>query len=160
MEFTSLIDATLIRAGEGENCAACGQPQPGWLERPAIPLRPWRLRGLAELEQYVGSLPEETHEWVLSFFVDEHCNLLSAETIARGTVSEVRVSIGHIICRGRAVGAAGFVLVHNHPSGDPTPGAADIAFTVRLATIARDCEMPMLTHVVVAADGMKTVGFW
>lgn len=160
MEFTPLIDATLARAGEGETCAACGQPQPGWLERPAIPAHPWRLRGLAELEQYVATLPVETHEWVLAFFLDDHCHLLSAETIARGTISEVRVSIGHIVYRGRAVGASGFVLVHNHPSGDPTPSEADIALTVRLARISRDCELPMLTHVVVAADGMKSVGFW
>ena len=160
MEFTSLIDATLARAGEGEKCAACGQPQPGWLERPAIPAHPWRLRGLAELEQYVATLPAETHEWVLSFFLDEHCHLLSAETIARGSVGEVQVSIGQIVSRGYAIGAAGFVLVHNHPSGDPTPSRSDIEFTVRAAHVARECEMPMLTHVVVAEGGMKTVGEW
>lgn len=160
MEFTLLIDSTLVRAGEGEECAACGQPQPGWLKRPAIPAHPWRLPGLAALEQYVATLTAETHEWVLCFFLDEHCNLLSAETIARGSVGEVRVSIGQILSRGYAIGAAGYVLVHNHPSGDPTPSSADIAFTVRLARISRDCELPMLTHVIVAADGMKTVGFW
>ena len=160
MEFTSLIDATLVRAGAGEECAACGQPQPGWLERPTIPAHPWRLRGLAELEQYVATLTAETHEWVMAFFVDDNCHLLSAETIARGSVGEVRVSIGQILSRGYAIGAAGFVLVHNHPSGDPTPSAEDIAFTVRLAMIARDCEMPMLTHVVVAVGGMKTIGCW
>ena len=160
MEFTSLIDAALARAGEGEKCAACGQPQPGWLERPIIPAHPWRLQGLADLEQYVATLPAETHEWLLAFFVDDHCHLLSAETIACGTVGEVRVNIGHIVCRGRAVGATGFVLVHNHPSGDPTPSAADIAFTVRAAQVARECEMPMLTHIVVATGGMRTVGQW
>ena len=160
MGFTPLIDATLARAGEGEKCAACGQPQPGWLERPAIPAYPWRLRGLAELEQYVATLSAETHEWVLSFFLDEHCHLLSAETIARGSVGEVRLSIGQIVSRGYAIGAAGFILVHNHPSGDPNPSSADIAFTVRLARISRDCQLPMLTHVVVAAGGMRTVGYW
>lgn len=149
-----------MRAGDGERCAACGQKQPGWLDRPAIVHRPWRLRGLAELEQYVASLPAETHEWLLAFFVDNHCQLLSAETIARGTVAGVRLHIGAIICRGRTVGAAGFVLVHNHPSGDPTPSAADIAATARLVQVARDCEMPMLAHVVVASGGMKQIGFW
>ena len=145
---------------DGERCVTCGQQRPCLFAAPIVPCRPWRLRCLADVEQYVATLPNETREWVLAFFVDDECRLLSVETMARGSVSSVRFSIGDIIVRGRAVGATGFVLVHNHPSGDPTPTGEDIAITVRLAHVARECEMPMLTHVVVANGGMRTVGFW
>ena len=155
-----LFDLSEALAGNAAKCSGCGQPRPALFDQPIIPHRPWRLRGLAELEAYVETLPLEAREWLLAFYVDEECGLLSAETIARGAVSEVRVNIGQIICRGRSLTAAAFVLVHNHPSGDPTPSAADIAFTVRASQTSRECEMPMLTHVVVATGGMRTVGQW
>lgn len=153
-----LFDLTAALAGNAAKCSGCGQTRPALFDQPVIPHRPWRLRSLAELETYVETLPMEAREWLLAFYVDEECGLLSAETVACGTVSEVRVNIGQIICRGRSLSAAGFVLVHNHPSGDPTASAADIAFTVRAARTARECDMPMLTHVVVATGGMRAVG--
>ena len=55
--------------------------------------------------------------------------------------------------------ASGFVLVHNHPSGDPTPSAEDAVFTRRVASAAVIVGMPLLDHVVVARDGFSTVPF-
>jgi DNA repair protein RadC len=55
--------------------------------------------------------------------------------------------------------ASGFVLVHNHPSGDPTPSAEDIAFTRRVAAAAAIVGTPMLDHVVVAREGFSSVPF-
>ena len=158
MELLELLNA--LSPGASESCVTCGQQRPALFDTPVIPHRPWRLRGMAELAGYVDTLPGETREWLLAFYVDDECGLLSVETVARGTALGVRANIGAIICRGRAIGAGGFVLVHNHPSGDPTPSAADIAFTVRAAQVARECEMPMLTHVVVATGGIRTIGQW
>ena len=158
LELLELLEA--LSPGSERQCDACGQQRPALFELPVVPYRPWRMRGLAEMATYVETLPLETREWLLAFYVDDECGLLSAETLTRGGVSEVRANMGQIICRGRALLAAGFVLVHNHPSGDPTPSAADVAFTVRAAQTARECEMPMLTHVIVASGGMRTVGNW
>lgn len=55
--------------------------------------------------------------------------------------------------------ASGFVLVHNHPSGDPAPSAEDVAFTRRVASAAVVVGTPLLDHVVVARDGFSSVPF-
>lgn len=47
--------------------------------------------------------------------------------------------------------ASGFVLVHNHPSGDPTPSPEDVAMTRAVAAAAEVVGVPLLDHVVVAA---------
>lgn len=46
--------------------------------------------------------------------------------------------------------ASGFVLVHNHPSGDPTPSDEDLAFTRAVVDGAAAIGMPLLDHVIVA----------
>lgn len=59
------------------------------------------------------------------------------------------------------MGAAGFVLVHNHPSGNPRPSARDIAATRKLIAVARAMELEFLDHVVVAgcsAVSMRKAG--
>jgi len=50
-------------------------------------------------------------------------------------------------------GASAFVLVHNHPSGDPTPSGDDIEFTRAILAGAEAIGTPLIDHVVVARDG-------
>lgn len=94
---------------------------------------------------------------MLALFVDKHHQLLAVDTIARGDISSCQVSFGKILYRGHALQASAFILVHNHPSGDPTPSDADIKLTVRLGQLSRDAEMPMLDHLIIAGDQMTAV---
>ena len=48
-------------------------------------------------------------------------------------------------------GASAFILVHNHPSGDPTPSVEDLEFTERMARAADVVGTPLVDHVIVAA---------
>ena len=116
-----------------------------------------RLRDSAADEAYVGSLRDETIEWLLALFVDDDLNLLSVETIAKGGIGSVTVDKPRIICRGHVVGATGFILVHNHPSGDPTPSQSDIQLTRQLRRLAAEMEMPMLDHFVVGKGAIVRV---
>jgi DNA repair protein RadC len=128
------------------------------------PIRPpadaFKIDSRRTLKTFVEALGEETHEWLIALYVDKDFQLLSIEEIGQGDVTGVDVDIGLIIARGRGMGASAFFLAHNHPSGDPTPSRSDIAVTRRLAEIARGCEMPLITHVVVSASGMRDIGFW
>ena len=141
-------------------CPSCGAlllPEPG-IEVPLY--QPWHLRGFPALRDYVASLPEETHEWVLALYVNAELDLLSVETIARGSISGATINIGYLMSRGRKLEAAGYVLVHNHPSGDPTPSRDDINITRRLIDVSEACGLPLLCHAVVAKGGIKRVGNW
>ena len=142
-------------------CPRCGfaLPDAGNDDLPAAALyHPWHVRDLAALHAYVESLADETYEWLLALYVDDQLNLLSVDTVARGGVGECHVDIGLIYCRGRAVGAAGFFLAHNHPSGDPTPSQADREVTHRLRRLSSDLGLPLIEHVVIAKGGMRLVG--
>jgi len=54
-------------------------------------------------------------------------------------------------------GAAAFVLVHNHPSGDPTPSPEDLHFTHALARASALLAIPLLDHVVVTKDAYRSL---
>jgi DNA repair protein RadC len=56
-----------------------------------------------------------------------------------------------------AEGAAGIILVHNHPSGDPAPSAEDRAVTRQLAAAGRAVGIPVLDHVVVSRGGYASL---
>jgi DNA repair protein RadC len=56
-----------------------------------------------------------------------------------------------------ALDAAAFLLVHNHPSGDPTPSGPDVAMTAEVAAAAAVVGVPLLDHVVVARSAFACV---
>ena len=118
------------------------------------------MAGRHDVLKYANSLAEELREWLLVFFVDDELGLLAAETVGRGSVGEIQIDCAGIVRCGLKLGAAGLILVHNHPSGDPTPSRSDIEVTKRLARISRDMEVPLLDHFVVAKSGIRSVGFW
>jgi DNA repair protein RadC len=122
--------------------------------------RHWRLPNRKAVFDYVHSLGDEAFEWLCALYVDEGLNLLAVETICVGDPDSVKLDFGAIICRGRAHGAAGFILVHNHPSGDPRPSKADKQATARLRFVSEQMEMPLLDHFIVAGDRMESVGHW
>jgi len=140
-------------------CPQCGFIPPS---NDALPpnafYRPWHLRGKNAVKTYVESLGLEAREWLLALYVDQSLELLAVDTIARGDVGSCRVPFGRILCRGYRLGADAFILVHNHPSGDPTPSPADIRMTVRLAGMASELDMPLLNHLIIAGGEIKSCG--
>jgi DNA repair protein RadC len=73
--------------------------------------------------------------------------------VARGWESGVNLNPNMVFRAILKNGATRVVLVHNHPSGDPTPSPEDIRFTRRILDAARLLEVQILDHVVVAGDG-------
>jgi len=72
---------------------------------------------------------------------------------------EARVVSGDIR-RLLAMAAAGAVVVHNHPSGDPTPSAEDVELTRRLRTVGEILGIPIVDHVVVGDRRFTSIGEW
>lgn len=142
-------------------CQTCGQHiHLLALDQPKIPYHPWHLRDFEAVRAYVGTLSDETNEWLIAMFVDSHLHLLSVETLGVGTIGSVPIDFGLLIHRARSQNAAGFFLVHNHPSGDPTPSVNDIRITARLAHISKECDVPLIRHYIVAEGGIRSVGEW
>jgi DNA repair protein RadC len=74
-----------------------------------------------------------------------------------GNVSASLVRVGELFRDAVRLDASGVVLVHNHPSGDPTPSREDREITVRLAAAGEPLGIPVLDHVVVAEQGFVSL---
>jgi DNA repair protein RadC len=85
--------------------------------------------------------------------LDAKNGLLRDDLIAFGTVDRVSISSREIVRRALDVGAAGMILAHNHPSGDPTPSQSDLAITREIFDATRLFDIRLLDHVIVARLG-------
>ncbi|MFN3274788.1 MAG: RadC family protein, partial [Paracoccus sp. (in: a-proteobacteria)] len=82
-------------------------------------------------------------------FMDRKNVLIADEEQARGTVDHVPVYPREIIRRALELNASALILVHNHPSGDPTPSEADITMTARIAQAAESMGMTIHDHLII-----------
>lgn len=82
-------------------------------------------------------------------FLDNRNALIADEEQARGTVNHVPVYPREIAKRALELNASAVILVHNHPSGDPTPSDNDIAMTSRVGAALEALEVTLHDHIVV-----------
>lgn len=80
--------------------------------------------------------------------------------VARGCLTGVEVHPREVFRPVIRMAAAAVIAVHNHPSGDPSPSAADLALTERLRTVGEVVGIPLVDHVIVAARGYCSIAEW
>ena len=134
-----------------QRCQTCGHILEESLE-PERLFHPWHIRDQEAVRAYVESLGTETHEWLLTLYVDTRLNLLAVDTVARGDVSSCPIPFWHIFQRGHALGAHAFLLVHNHPSGLARASSEDIRVTKKLQWLSRELDLPLLDHLIIAGN--------
>jgi DNA repair protein RadC len=86
-------------------------------------------------------------------FLDKKNRLLADEVQQRGTVDHTPVYPREVVKRAIELGATALILVHNHPSGDPSPSRADIAMTKEVVAAAKTVDVVVHDHIVVAKTG-------
>ena len=99
------------------------------------------------------------HAAVESFrvlFLDRKNLLIADEEVARGTVDHVPVYPREVVKRALFHNASALILVHNHPSGDPTPSEADIVMTRQVAEAAAALSITLHDHIIVGAEGERS----
>jgi len=118
---------------------------------------PLRQRAVLSGPEEVAALararlgPSRTEEFWLAL-VDGKNRLLAWEQLARGTVDRTPVYPREVLAMALKHKAAGVVLVHNHPGGDPRPSSEDMETTRRIARLATEMGLRLLDHLVVAED--------
>jgi len=90
-------------------------------------------------------------------FLDRRNKVLAFELASRGTVDHVEVYHDKIIRRALELDASSLILVHNHPSGDPTPSLADITMTKHLIGAGQPLKLSVHDHVIVGRDGLTSM---
>ncbi len=97
------------------------------------------------------------HEELWALVLDGHQGLRAARRVACGGLHGLHVGARDPLRIALRDGGSAFVLVHNHPSGDPTASPEDIRFTEEVALAADVVGVPLLDHVIVARGGYASL---
>lgn len=82
-------------------------------------------------------------------FLDRRNTLIADEALAEGSIGHVPVYPREVVRRALDLGASALILVHNHPSGDPTPSPDDIAMTEKVRQAAAALDITLHDHLVI-----------
>jgi len=96
-------------------------------------------------------------EEVRILFLNAKNMLIANEALWQGSVDEASVHVREVIARAIALGATAIIIVHNHPSGDPTPSQQDIRVTRDLIEAGRHMKVTVHDHVIVGASGRTSM---
>ena len=113
------------------------------LEKPAY---------VAEMMQDVFSIHKMAEEYAYALCMNTKSKPLDLFEISHGSVDAAHMGAREILQRALMVGATGVVLIHNHPSGDVFPSAADRNITNQLKECFKLMDIPLLDHIIVG-DG-------
>ncbi len=86
-------------------------------------------------------------------FLDKRNQLIADEVQQRGTVDHTPVYVREVLKRSLELTATDIILVHNHPSGDPTPSRADIEMTKQIVVAAAPLGISVHDHIIVGRQG-------
>jgi DNA repair protein RadC len=86
-------------------------------------------------------------------FLDKKNKLIADEVQQTGTVDHAPVYPREVIKRALELGASSIILVHNHPSGDPSPSSADVQMTRQINDIARPLGIAIHDHIIIGKAG-------
>ncbi|HTP92827.1 MAG TPA: DNA repair protein RadC [Xanthobacteraceae bacterium] len=86
-------------------------------------------------------------------FLDKRNQLIADEVQQTGTVDHTPVYPREVVKRALELSATAIILVHNHPSGDPTPSRADIQMTQQIMTVASPLGIALHDHIIVGKEG-------
>jgi DNA repair protein RadC len=117
------------------------------------PAARWTIRGPADVAQrlilQMGRLEREELRAVM---LDTKNHVLRVATVYQGNVSSSLVRVGELFRDAVRLNAAGVILVHNHPSGDPTPSPDDLHLTAEALAAGRLLDIALLDHLVIGHD--------
>lgn len=102
------------------------------------------------------ALANEPREQFRVLFLDRKNQLILDEIQNRGTVDHAPVYAREVMRRALELSASSVILVHNHPSGDPTPSGADITMTREVVDAGRALKISVHDHLVVGREGVAS----
>lgn len=117
------------------------------MQRPAI--SNWQ----ALLDYCRAALQHEGVEQFRILFLDRKNQIIADEAQQRGTVDHTPVYPREVVKRALELNAAALILVHNHPSGDPTPSRADVEMTRQVRQAASVMGIELHDHLIVGRKG-------
>ena len=123
------------------------------LARGEVKKRPLLASWSAVLEYCRAAMAFADKEQFRILFLDKRNQLIADEVQQVGTVDHTPVYPREVVKRALELSATAVILVHNHPSGDPTPSRADIQMTQQIVEVAKPLGIAVHDHIIVGKEG-------
>ena len=158
--FAETIAANPLRLAEVDGMTPGAISEFGIVEAAAHRL----ARGVAKKRMALGSWNEvvdycrarmayaEREEFRV-LFLDRKNGLIADEALSQGTVDHAPVYPREVVRRALELSASAILLVHNHPSGDPTPSNQDVKMTLDIIAVAKPLGVTVHDHIIVGRQG-------
>jgi DNA repair protein RadC len=158
--FAEVIAAPEARLAEVKGLGGSGitefkivQAAASRLLRGAVKKRPVLSSWSSVLDYCRGTQAFADREQFRVLFLDKRNQLIADEVQQVGTVDHTPVYPRELVKRGLELSATAVILVHNHPSGDPTPSRADIQMTQQIIAVASPLGISVHDHIIVGKEG-------
>ncbi len=113
----------------------------------------WSIRGPRDVaDRLILQMGRLEREELRVVILDTKNHVLRVATVYQGNVSSSLVRVGELYRDAVRLNAAGIILVHNHPSGDPTPSPDDLHLTAEALAAGRMLDIQLLDHLVIGHD--------
>ena len=100
-------------------------------------------------ERYMEEMRRFKEEHVILLLLDIKCRLIKELTISIGTVNQSFLRPREVFVQALKYEAVNLVLLHNHPSGDPTPSKSDIFITDKIIEVSELIGIPLVDHIII-----------
>ena len=154
--LTADADALTRVRGVGENAAAAikiAQALAVQLLKSHVAGRPMLASWDALLDYLRADMAFDTIERVRVLHLSARNELIHDEVMSEGSVDQAHLHVREVMKRAMELGSSSIILVHNHPSGDPSPSRADIALTREIIAAGRPLNIGVHDHVIIARTG-------
>lgn len=115
------------------------------------------IRTAQDVFTHTADLRNLRKEHLRGLYLNSHYQLVHDETISIGTVDSSLIHPREVFRPAIAHGAAGVILVHNHPSGSTAPSGSDVVVTRQVADAGRLLGIDLIDHVIVTADSFASI---
>lgn len=122
-----------------------------------ISLQPLKEKAIIQSDQdvityYTNELSSKKKEEFRAMFINNGNILIAEETLQQGTVDQVFIYRREVVEKALEHKASAIIIVHNHPSGDPTPSREDIAVTKDINVTLEKLGIRLLDHIIIAEN--------
>jgi DNA repair protein RadC len=107
----------------------------------------------ALLDYLTADMAHAIIERVRVLHLDSKNRLIRDEVVSEGSIDQSAAHVREVLRRAMDLGSAALILVHNHPSGDPSPSRQDIALTREIAAAGKPLGVAVHDHVIVGSSG-------
>ncbi len=122
---------------------------------------PTAVKSIGDIAGQCLDIRTKKKEYLVVFLLNARNQLIKREIVSIGTLTSSLAHPREIFAEAVTAGAAGIILVHNHPSGNPSPSEEDVRLTKRIAQAGQIMGIELLDHIIVAEAGcysFKTAG--